>query len=111
MPELGYVEGRNVVIELRSCEGKREQLPIAASELVNLKVEVIVSGRPTSTRAAKQATSTILVVMTLEGDPVGDGHVTSLARPGGNITGLSNLSSELNGKRLELLKEIIPKLS
>jgi putative ABC transport system substrate-binding protein len=111
MRELGYVEGRNIVIEIRSGEGKRETLPVAAAELVNLKVEVIVSGGPTSTRAAKQATSTIPIVMTLEGDPVGDGHVTSLARPGGNITGLSNMSPELSGKRLELLKEIIPKLS
>ena len=111
MRELGYVEGRNVIIEIRSGDGKSENLPVAAAQLVNLKVEVIVSGGPTSTRAAKQATSTIPIVMTLEGDPVGDGHVTSLARPGGNITGLSNQSPELSGKRLELLKEIIPKLS
>jgi putative tryptophan/tyrosine transport system substrate-binding protein len=109
--ELGYVEGRDIVIEVRSGEGKSEQLPTAAADLVKQQVKVIVSGGPTSTRAAKQATTTIPIVMTLEGDPVGDGHVTSLARPGGNITGLSNQSTELSGKRLELLKEIIPKLS
>jgi putative ABC transport system substrate-binding protein len=109
--ELGYVEGQNITVDVRSGEGKLEQLPLAAAELVSLKVEVIVSGGPTSTRAAKQATGTIPIVMTLEGDPVGDGLVASLARPGRNITGLSTLGPELSGKRLELLKEIIPKLS
>lgn len=109
--ELGYVEGQNIIIEIRSGEGKAELLPRAAAELVNLKVDVIVSGGPTSTRAAKQTTNTIPIVMTLEGDPVRDGLVASLARPGGNITGLSTLGPELSGKRLELLKEIIPKLS
>lgn len=109
--ELGYVDGQNIAIEVRSGEGKPEQLPVAVAELVSLKVEVIVSGGPTSTRAAKQATKTIPIVMTLESDPVGDGLVANLARPGGNITGLSTLGPELSGKRLELLKEIIPKLS
>jgi putative ABC transport system substrate-binding protein len=111
MRELGYVEGQDIIIEVRSGEGKAELLPRAAAELVNLKVDVIVSGGPTSTRAAKQTTNTIPIVMTLEGDPVRDGLVASLARPGGNITGLSTLGPELSGKRLELLKEIIPKLS
>jgi putative ABC transport system substrate-binding protein len=109
--ELGYVDGQNIVIEIRSGEGKPERLPVAAAELVSLKVEVIVSGGPASTRAAKQATKTIPIIMTLESDPVGDGLVASLARPGGNITGLSTLGPELSGKRLELLKEIIPELS
>ena len=109
--ELGYVDGQNIVIDVRSGDGKPERLPIAAAELVRLQVEVIVSGGPTSTRAAKQATNKIPIVMTLEGDPVGDGLVASLARPGGNITGLSTLGPELSGKRLELLKEIIPKVS
>jgi putative ABC transport system substrate-binding protein len=108
--ELGYVEGQNIAVEVRSGEGKPEQLAVVAAELVG-KVEIIVSGGPTSTRAAKQATNTIPIVMTLESDPVGDGLVASLARPGGNITGLSTLGSELSGKRLELLKEIVPKLS
>jgi putative ABC transport system substrate-binding protein len=109
--ELGYVEGQNIAIEIRSAEGKPEQLHIAAVELVNLKLEVVVSGGPTSTRALKAATSSIPIVMTLESDPVRDGLVTSLARPGGNITGLSTLSPELAGKRLELLRESVPNLS
>src|SRR5206468_9196210 len=82
-----------------------------AAELARLKVDVIVTGGSIATRAAKETTVTIPIVMTQDGDPVGNGFVASLARPGGNITGLSSLSSELNGKRLELLKEIIPKLS
>jgi putative ABC transport system substrate-binding protein len=109
--ELGYVEGQNILIELRSGEGQVEQLPAAAAALVKLKVDVIVSGGPTSTRAAKQATNTIPIVMTLENDPVGDGLVASLARPGGNITGLSTLGPELSGKRLQLLTELVPKLN
>jgi len=109
--ELGYVEGQNILLDIRSGEGNPEQISIAAAELVNLKVDVIVSGGPTSTRAAKQATSTIPIVLTLEGDPVADGLVASLARPGGNITGLSTLAPELSGKRLELLREMVPKLS
>jgi putative tryptophan/tyrosine transport system substrate-binding protein len=109
--ELGYVEGKNVIIEWRSAEGKFDRLPALAAELVRLKVDVIVTTGPTATRAAKDATNTIPIVMTNEGDPVGTGIVASLARPGGNITGLSTLAPELSGKRLELLKEILPKLS
>ena len=109
--ELGYVEGKNIVIELRSAEGKLDRLPALAAELVRLKVDVIVTGGPTATRAAKEATSTIPIVMAQDTDPVGNGFVASLARPGGNITGLSTLAPELSGKRLELLKETIPKLS
>jgi len=109
--DLGYVEGKNIVIEWRSGEGKRDRLPALAAELVHLKVEVIVTGGAGATRPAKEATSTIPIVMAQDSDPVGNGFVASLARPGGNITGLSNLSSDLVGKRLELLKEIVPKLS
>jgi putative ABC transport system substrate-binding protein len=109
--ELGYVEGKNIVIEYRHAEGKFDRLPALAAELVRLKLDVIVTGGPPATRAAKEATVTIPVVMTQVGDPVGNGFVASLARPGGNITGLSTLAPELSGKRLELLKEILPKLS
>jgi putative tryptophan/tyrosine transport system substrate-binding protein len=109
--DLGYVEGKNIVIEYRNAEGKLERLPALASELVRLKVDVIVTRGPPPTRSAKEATSTIPIVMGSDIDPVGNGFVASLARPGGNITGLSALSPELSGKQLELLKEIIPKLS
>src|SRR5215472_3767060 len=109
--ELGYVEGKNIVIEYRFAEGKPDRLPNLAAELVRLKVDVVVTAGSTDTRAAKQATDTIPIVMAQDTDPVGNGFVASLARPGGNITGLSNLSPELSGKRLELLKEIVPKLS
>src|SRR6266576_1221944 len=109
--ELGYVEGKNVVMEYRWAEGKLDRLPALAAELVSLKVDVIVTGGPTNTRAAKVATSTIPIVMTNDSDPVGTGFVASLARPRGNITGLATLRSELSGKQLELLKETIPKLS
>ena len=109
--ELGYVEGKNIVIEWRSAEGKLDRLPALAAELVRLKVDVIVTAGPSATRAAKEATSTIPIVMAQDTDPVGNGFVASLARPGGNITGLSTLAPELSGKRLELLKEIVPKLS
>jgi putative ABC transport system substrate-binding protein len=109
--ELGYIEGKTIVIEWRSAEGKLDRLPALLTELVRLKVDVIVTAGPSVTRAAKEATTTIPIVMTNEGDPVGTGFVASLARPGGNITGLSILSPELSGKRLELLKEIVPKLS
>jgi putative ABC transport system substrate-binding protein len=109
--ELGYVEGENIVIELRSAEGKLDRLPALAAELVRLKVDVIVTAGPIPTRAAKEATTTIPIVMTNDPDPVATGFVASLARPGGNITGLSTLAPELSGKRLELLKETIPKLS
>ena len=109
--ELGYVEGKNIVIEWRSTEGKADLLPALAAELVHLKVDIIVAAGSSATRAAKEATTTIPIVMTQDTDPIGTGVVASLARPGGNITGLSTLAPEVSGKRLELLKEIIPKLS
>ena len=109
--ELGYVEGKYIVIEWRFAEGKPNRLPALAAELVHLKVDIIVSASPPATRAAKEATSTIPIVMTQDSDPVANGSVASLARPGGNITGLSTFAPELSGKRLELLKEIVPRLS
>ena len=109
--QLGYVEGKNFTIEFRFAEGKVDRVPALAAELVNLKVDVIVTGGGTDTRAAKEATKTIPIVMLQDNDPVASGFVASLARPGGNITGLSTLSPELSGKQLELLKEIVPKLS
>src|SRR5262249_61566847 len=109
--ELGYVEGKNIVIEYRYAEGKFDRLPDLAADLVRLKVDVIVTSGPRPTRAAKEATVTIPIVMAQDTDPVGSGFVASLARPGGNITGLSTLASELDGKQLDLLKEIIPKLA
>jgi putative ABC transport system substrate-binding protein len=109
--ELGYVEGKNIVIDWRSAEGKPDRLPALAADLVRLKVDIIVTGGSSPTRAAKEATTTIPIVMAQDGDPVGNRFVGSLARPGGNITGLSALAPELGGKRLELLKEIVPKLS
>ena len=109
--ELGYVEGKNIVIEWRYAEGKLDRLPALAAELVRLKVDVIVTAGPGSTRAAKTATVTIPIVMAFDDDPVGNGFVASLARPGGNITGLSTLAPEISGKQLELLKETVPRLS
>ena len=109
--ELGYVEGKNIDIEWRSPEEKADRLPALVAELMRLNVDVIVTGGSSVTRAAKEATSTIPIVMANDGDPVGNGFVASLARPGGNITGLSSLAPELSGKRLELLREIVPKLS
>jgi ABC-type uncharacterized transport system substrate-binding protein len=109
--DLGYVEGKNVVIEWRASEGNFEALPALAAELVRLPVDVIVTGGEAATRPAKQATTSIPIVMTQDEDPVGNGFVASLARPGGNITGLSTLGPERSGKRLELLKEILPALS
>src|ERR1700746_2504173 len=110
MRELGYVEGKNIVIEDRYAEGKPDRVNELAAELVRTRVEVIVTGGPTATRSAKEATVTIPIVMANVGDAVGL-FVASLARPGGNITGLSWLHSEMSGKRLELLKETVPKLS
>ena len=107
--ELGYIEGKNIVVEWRSGEAGR--VPGLAAELVRLKVDVIVTAGPLSTRPAEVATKTIPIVMAQDDDPVGNGFVESLARPGGNITGLASLSPELSGKQLELLKEIVPKLS
>ena len=109
--EVGYVEGKNIVIEWRSGEGKLKRERQLVAEALELKVDVIVTSGPTMTRAAKQATATIPIVMTFDSDPVGNGFIDSLARPGGNITGLSTLTPELSGKQLELLKEIIPKVS
>jgi putative ABC transport system substrate-binding protein len=109
--ELGYVEGKNIVIEWRYAEGKLDRLPAIAAELVRLKVDVIVTAGPAATRPAKEATGTIPIVMGFDNDPVGSAFVASLARPGGNITGLATLAPELSGKQLELLKEIVPKLS
>jgi putative ABC transport system substrate-binding protein len=110
--ELGYLEGKNIVIEWRSGgEGKEDRIPALVAELVRLKVNVIVTGGPTATRAAKEATTAIPIVMTQVGDPVGSGIVASLARPGENVTGLSTLAPEIGGKQLELLKEVVPTLS
>src|SRR5262245_3412894 len=109
--ELGYVEGKNIVIERRFADGKFDRLPSLAAELVRLNVAVILTTGGISTRAAKEATSTIPIVMAQDNDPVANGFVTSLAHPGGNISGLATLAPELAGKRLELLKEIVPKLS
>jgi putative ABC transport system substrate-binding protein len=109
--ELGYVEGKNIVIEWRYAEGKLDRVNEFAGELVRLNVDVIVTAGPTSTRPAKEATSTIPIVMAQDPDPVGNGFVASLARPGSNITGFSTLSPEISGKQLELLKEIVPGLS
>jgi len=109
--ELGYIEGKNIIIEWRSAEGKIERRSELAAELVRLKVDVIVSGGPSVTRGVKEATSTIPIVMAQDTDPVGSGFVASLARPGGNITGLAALAPEMSGKQLDLLKQIVPKLS
>jgi ABC-type uncharacterized transport system substrate-binding protein len=111
--ELGYIEGQNISFEYRYAEGKQQdRYPEFLAELVHLKVDVIVTGGGGgATRSAKGATVTIPIVMAMDNDPVGQGFVASLARPGGNITGLSTLAPEISGKRLELLKEIIPKLS
>jgi putative ABC transport system substrate-binding protein len=108
--ELGYVEGKNIHIENRWAEGKADRLSNLASDLVRLKVDVIVTTGPAPTRSARKATATIPIVMTQDDDPVGNGFAASLARPGGNITGLSTLAPEMSGKQLELLKETIPKL-
>jgi ABC-type uncharacterized transport system substrate-binding protein len=109
--ELGYMEGKNLVIEARYAEGNPDRLPTLAANLVRLKVDVILSAGSSDTRAAKEATATIPIVMAAAGDPVASGFVASLARPGGNITGLSLLAPEISGKQLEILKEIVPKLS
>jgi len=111
LSELGHFEGKTFVIEYRYSEGNLDRLTELAVELVRFKVDVIVTTGPTSTRAAKESTNSIPIVMTNEADPVASGFVASLARPGGNITGLSNLAPEIGGKRLELLKEVIPKMS
>jgi ABC-type uncharacterized transport system substrate-binding protein len=105
---LGWIEGQNYVLELRFAEGQADRFPAFAAELVKLKVDVIVTAGPPPTRAAKDATTTIPIVMATHGDPVGRGVVASLARPGGNITGLSSMTEDLETKRLELLKASVP---
>jgi len=109
--ERGYVEGKNVVIEYRFGDGKLDRLPQLAAELVGLNVDLIVTSGTPPTRAALQATRTIPIVMTLVGDPIAAGFIASLAKPGGSITGLTQITGELDGKRLELLKEAFPKVS
>ncbi len=109
--DLGYVEGQNFVMELRWAEGREERLPDLAAELVRLKVDVILTHAAPNALVAKQATTTIPIVVAFAADPVGSGLVASLARPGGNVTGLSLLSPELGGKRLQLLNEVAPRAS
>jgi putative ABC transport system substrate-binding protein len=109
--ELGYVEGKTFALEVRYGEGKLERLPELARELVRLKMDVVVTPADLSVAAVKRETQTIPIVMAFSSDPVGAGFVASLARPGGNVTGLSNISPELSGKRLELLRETVPGLS
>jgi putative tryptophan/tyrosine transport system substrate-binding protein len=109
--ELGYQEGRNIVIEYRWAEGEYERFPALVAELLAVPVDVIVTAGTPATLAVKYATSTVPLVMIAVGDPVGTGIVPSLGRPGGNITGLSSIAPDLEGKRLELLREVIPKLS
>ena len=111
MKKLGYADGQNIFIEYRWAAGKVEALPKLAEELVRLRVDILVAASTPAVQAAKNATKTIPIVMTGSADPVGSGLVASLSRPGGNVTGLSSMLPELAGKRLELLKEIIPKLS
>jgi putative tryptophan/tyrosine transport system substrate-binding protein len=109
--KLGYEEGKNITIEHRSADSRRERVPDLAAELVRLKVDVIVAEGTHSTSSAKKTTSTVPIVMAESTDPVGTGLVASLARPGGNVTGLTSVGGELGGKHLELLKEIVPRLS
>jgi len=109
--DLGYVEGQNIAIEDRFAEGKAERLSELAAELVRLKVDILVTDGTVAIRAAQQATTTIPIVMAVSGDPLATGLIASLARPGGNITGLSFMFPEVSGKRLELLKEAVPNLS
>jgi putative tryptophan/tyrosine transport system substrate-binding protein len=111
MSKLGWIEGKNITIEYRFAEQKRERVPELAADLVRLRVDLILVASGASASAAKGATTTIPIVMANSGDPVGEGLVTSLARPGGNVTGLSGLAVELNTKRLEILQEAVPKLS
>src|SRR5215510_7949640 len=111
LTKLGWIEGKNITIEYRFAEQKRERVPELAADLVRLKVNLIVASGTPSAFAAKKATTTIPIVVTNVGDPVGTGLVASLARPEGNVTGLSSLSPELNSKRLEILKDAVPKLA
>jgi putative ABC transport system substrate-binding protein len=109
--DLGYVVGKDIVIEQRYADGKLDRAVAIAKEIVGLKLDIIVTGGPAATRALKQATATIPIVMGFDYDPVASGVITSLARPGGNITGLSSLAPEISGKQLALLKEVLPRLS
>jgi putative ABC transport system substrate-binding protein len=109
--ELGYIEGKTIAVEWRSVEGKLDRLPSVATEMLRLKVDLIVSGGAAVTRVLKDATSTIPIILAQDSDPVGNKFVASLARPGGNITGLSTHTPEIRGKQLELLKEIVPQIS
>lgn len=111
MRELGYEEGKNIAIDYLDSEGSQDRLPAVMAEIVRRQTDVIVTGGSQATRAGKEGTSRIPIVMAQDNDPLGAGFVASLARPGGNVTGLSNLTAELSGKQLELLKEILPKLS
>jgi putative ABC transport system substrate-binding protein len=111
MRELGYEDGRNVVLEFRYADERLDRIPAIMADLVKRKVDVIVSGGPSVTRVARAATSTIPIVMAFDSDPVGSGAVASLARPGGNVTGLSILASDLAGKQIEMLKAVAPKLA
>ena len=111
LSNLGWIEGKNIAFEYRFAEGKIEHLPELAAELIRLKVDLIVTTGDPQASAAKKATTTIPIVMANAGDPVGSGFVASLARPGGNVTGLSNLATELNAKRLEVLKDAVPRLA
>ncbi|HZE68898.1 MAG TPA: ABC transporter substrate-binding protein, partial [Pyrinomonadaceae bacterium] len=110
LSKLGWIEGKNIAIEYRFADGKNDRLPELAAELVRLKVDLIVASAPPSVSAAKNATSAIPIVITNTVDPVGAGFVASLARPGGNVTGMSGFAAELNTKRLEILKDAVPKL-
>ena len=109
--DLGYVEGKNILVEYRYIEGNPDRIPSLVAELVQLKVDVLVATAPPAIREAKQASKTIPIVMVTTQDPVATGVVDSLARPGGNISGLTQLTQDLSGKRLELLKEVIPSIS
>ena len=111
LSKLGWIEGKNITIEYRFAEQQNKRLPGLAAELVRLNVDVIVTGGPTTTRSAMEATGTIPIVMAVNANPVGLGFVASLARPEGNVTGLSSLTPELNSIRLEILKDAVPKLS
>ena len=111
MQDLGYLEGRNIRFQYRYTEGDRQRIPEIVSELVNLKVDLLFSTQGIVIRVAKEATKSIPIVMAITADPVTMGLVDSLARPGGNVTGITSLARQLTGKRLELLSEIIPKLS
>lgn len=109
--ELGYIEGKTIAVEWRSSDGDQKRIRALVAELLRLKVDVIVSGGPAVTRVVKEATSTVPIIMAQDSDPVGNGFVASLAKPGGNITGLSTLTPEIRGKQLELLTEIVPGIS